>query len=492
MPLTEQFQFCSLRLLFPLLLVLSASYRLYDEIIGTRDLTGLTPYQEYIPHQPRISASSSNAKKCQSPGVNSRHVNYTASFLHPTQWMKGEGDIYSGMWWQSIDSMLLTNYSKIGFLEAISFQSFRNNKRVIQTVDWLDVAVEHLSKYVKFFSGITDNEVRRAVEDRVAELIEGYIRRTKERCPPSPIQSAIPSTIAILPLRVSTLEKHYEVRLLKLQLTATIASLWVTGFPRAVIVGVSQNESLVASESFELLHDVTSSMELKYIHVETDDLGLVPKVALTRFQQLILQLAGDNTINNVEIEEWFGQHRPSKWKHVYFTEPDLILHIRPEATQSLSQELDKGHIINAHRLQPLPHTHQFSDIIENISVQNPFSALKLENKVLPNKELFALVHSLNPTDGDVCCDQGKFYPGNLNDSSLPVVKRKGCWLWEFCGFGPNANHSDWNATLKNHELLLKHPFISLVQGTQIPLVHHGQRVCIPRSDGTFCSNVNEG
>ena len=259
-------QFCSLRLLIPLLLVLSASYRLYDEIVSTRDLIISEPYQQF--EQP--IRHPANSKKCQPAQYDSHHSNYTVPFIHPTQWMKGEGDIYSGMWWQSIDSMLKINYSTLGFLEGISFRSFEKNERVIQTVDWLDMAVEHLSKYVKFFSGIQYRDYREAVEGRVAELIEGYINRTKQNCPGIHSESsAIQSTIAIMPLRVSSLDKQYEVRLLKLQLTATLASLWAAGFPRAVVVGVSHNESVVAQESFHLLKDhlAIRSIELQYVNV---------------------------------------------------------------------------------------------------------------------------------------------------------------------------------------------------------------------------------
>lgn len=216
----------------------------------------------------------------------------------------------------------------------------------------------------------------------------------------------------------------------------------------------------------------------------------MPKVALSRFQHVISQ-STDRMFNHTERIEWLGRDNQSKWKHVYFSEPDLILHLRQEAVRSLSDELEKGHIINAHRLQPLPHTQQFSDVIGRLDVSNPTAGMKLVNKLLPNKVPFASVHSLNPSSGDVCCDQGKFYPGHLEDPGTPAVKTKGCWLWEFCGFGPSANHSDWNKTVNRHRQLLMHPFLSLDDGLRIPVVHHGQRVCTPKRDGTLCPNFGE-
>ena len=477
-----------LRLAIPLLLILSALYRLHDEIVATKGLTITQPKQHHV----HLTVSRTQLEKCIQVDQDEHHQNYTPSFIEPTQWMKGEGDIYSGMWWQSIDSMLKTNYSKLGFLEAISFKSFRNNERVIQTVDWLDMSVEHLSKYVKYFSGFgVDKQVSSLIDDRVAELIEGYINRTKKNCRVAPIRSAIPTTIAILPLRVSSLEKLAEAKLLMLQLSATLASLWAAGFPRAVVVGVSQNESIVANESFNLLnnHLAIRAMDLEYIQIDTHDFGLVPKVSLSRFQQVIMQQNSNNgdQINVTEKVKWLGNRA---WEYVYFTEPDLILHIRPEAVHSLSLELQRGHLINAHRLQPLPHMQQFFDIVENMDSQSKDS-VKLNNKLLPSKAIFGSIHLLDPAKGDACCDQGKFYPSNLEDPSSTAKKGKGCWLWEFCGFGSSGNHSNlntWSSIVKRHEVLLMHPFLSIRQGTRIPVVHHGQRVCIPKRDGTSCQN----
>ncbi|KAL7481863.1 hypothetical protein ACHAWX_000161, partial [Stephanocyclus meneghinianus] len=335
-------------------------------------------------------------------------------------------------------------------------------------------------------------EVSKAFEDRVAQWIEEYIERTRcqEDKISSTLDSAVQSTIAILPLRVASLENHSDVRFLRLQLTATLASLWAAGFPRAVVVGVSHNESVVSKESFSLLRErlKTSFMELQYVQIDTKDFALVPKAALVRLQEIIAQskIAKDRGTYHDNVALWLGNDNPSRWKYIYFTEPDLILHLRPEAIPALSIELEKNHILNAHRLQPLPHMKQFSDIIDNIKSSQPEAASILCNKVLPNQASFAAVHSLNPSSGDACCDQGKFYPSHLDDPASPAKKDEHCWLWEFCGFIGNANHSDWNAVVKRHSLLLVHPFLSLERGTRIPLVHHGQRVCTPKRDGTVC------
>ena len=60
---------------------------------------------------------------------------------------------------------------------------------------------------------------------------------------------------------------------------------------------------------------------------------------------------------------WLGED-PSRWRHVYFTEPDLILHVRPGILPRLVDELEKGSVVLApHRLNPLPHLRQFADVV---------------------------------------------------------------------------------------------------------------------------------
>ncbi|KAL7490297.1 hypothetical protein ACHAW6_016074 [Cyclotella cf. meneghiniana] len=445
-----------LHIFVALILILSASWRLNDEIIAPKNGLRITePIQQHIhvpPYRPPPPPKNcSLMHRYPTPYF----PNYTAHFIPPSQWIKGEGDIYSGMWWQSIDAMMGTDYSKVDFLEAITFKSFENNERVIQTVDWLDLAVEHLSKYVKYFARKSrEAGVSKAFEDRVAQWIEAYIARTHcqgDRIS-STFNSAVQSTIAILPLRVTLLENQYDVRFLRLQLTATLVSLWAAGFPRAVVVGVSRNESVVSKESFSLLEDhlKTSFMDLQYVQIDTKDLTLVPKAAMLQFQDIVAQRKNANmsTKSDANVTVWLGNHNPSRWKYIYFTEPDLILHLRPEAIPALSIELDKNHIVNAHRLQPLPHIKQFSDIIENIASSHSKAASELWNKVLLDQASFAAVHSLNPSSGDACCDQGKFYPSHLDDPSLPAEAIENCWPWEFCGFIGNANPSDWNAVVK--------------------------------------------
>jgi len=435
------------------------------------------------------------------------------------------------------------------YLEQVSYQSFKDASHVMQTVDWMDMSVEHLSKYVKHFGswgGTKDQAVGIAMQNRVSEILEQYIIRKKTQtasCQSSSEdsslqqqkqqQSAVPSTIAILPLRVSSSpmqDASYKTRLLTLQTSATIASLWNVGFPRVVVVGVSENERKVAQQAFDLIKDHLEirAMELEYVQKDLDgenDGKLVPKLAMIQFQKAVREFrrakedgtlattAATNhtddtftTRNNSDfISSWLGAD-PSRWQYIYFTEPDLLLHIRPQAMPALSNELKKGHLLNAHRLQPLPHMQQFSDIFEQYAtrptttqhnqrglqierkvVQSSISVKhKMESLLLPNRANFAAIHALDTVSGDTCHDQGKFYPGHVEDPSTQLAVRKSADvmcnnLWALCGFSSaGGDYSEWSFVLDKHKLLITYPFISFVQGTGLPLVHHGQRVCTPK------------
>eukprot|EP00571_Detonula_confervacea_P000278 CAMPEP_0172330532 /NCGR_PEP_ID=MMETSP1058-20130122/61450_1 /TAXON_ID=83371 /ORGANISM="Detonula confervacea, Strain CCMP 353" /LENGTH=409 /DNA_ID=CAMNT_0013047747 /DNA_START=163 /DNA_END=1393 /DNA_ORIENTATION=+ len=401
------------------------------------------------------------------------------------------------MWWQSFDSMLLTNYSQVSNLEGISFSSFKNANQVLSTVDWLDLAVEHLSKYAKHFATWgNDGEIGLSIQNRVAEIFEQYIESVAlESCHSASSstakQSAVQSTIAILPLRVSSTEDTYASRIIRLQTAATIASLWNGGFQRAVVVGVSERERIAAENAFRLLktHLATRPMELEYAQIneltkkDLKNVPGVPRAALVRFQKIVRQhraMKKNKTKTNNGTSSWLGAD-PSRWQHIYYTEPDLLLHIRPEAVPSLSNELNRGNLINAHRLNLLPHIQQFSDIYENA---NTSIATKMEGQLLPNMANFAAIHQLDHVAGDACCDQGKFFPSNVDNPNKRVSPRKitKCRTnWVYCGFSKTGpSYGNWSSILEKHKLLVTHPFLSLERGTGLPLAYSGQRVCVPK------------
>ena len=420
---------------------------------------------------------------------------------------QGVSSTYSGMWWMSVDAMLGVPYKKTDFLESVSFRAYRNAAEVMAPVDWLDLNVEHLSKYVKHFNGFDDGEVGRKVRDRVADMLERYIEKARATCHQA-TQPAVSSTIALLPFHIPPGKDG--ARLATLEIAATLASLWNVGFPRAVIVGVSKIEQQAFARIGELLteHRKARGMELVYVQMSRKGLptttrGLinVPPAAVIRFQSVVKKYRDMNGMGDENsarqnataqykavmqnstknVEAWLGAD-PTRWAYIYFSEPDLLLHLRPGIVPALANHLERGHLVAAHRLHPVPHMRQFRDIHENSTAEE---AAQLERMVLPDLGTFAGVYSLDEAQGHACCDQGIFFPSNRPDPfrQYPVRKTGMCENnWAYCGFkktGPN--HSDWAGILKQHGMLLPHALVSLERGTGWPLVQASQRACTPQT-----------
>ena len=246
--------------------------------------------------------------------------------------------LYSGTWWQSIDTMLQINYSRVRYLEEVTFLSFLKATKVMQTVDWLDLSVEHLSKYVKHF----DNKWggNDAMLKRLEEILLQYIDKAKQHychhvgvsTSSNDTQSPIESTIAILPIRIDSkmAGTHHQSRFIMLQLSATIASLWNVGVSRLVVAGVDDNEREVAQKAFELLkeHLLIRFMELEYVPMGHEEEKLAPKVAMVHFQKAIREYrriingqSGEAIINTTASPQnnksltslWLGAD-PSRWQ----------------------------------------------------------------------------------------------------------------------------------------------------------------------------------
>eukprot|EP00581_Thalassiosira_minuscula_P017083 CAMPEP_0183720148 /NCGR_PEP_ID=MMETSP0737-20130205/12850_1 /TAXON_ID=385413 /ORGANISM="Thalassiosira miniscula, Strain CCMP1093" /LENGTH=467 /DNA_ID=CAMNT_0025949969 /DNA_START=95 /DNA_END=1499 /DNA_ORIENTATION=+ len=378
---------------------------------------------------------------------------YNVTFIPHHHMSRGKGDIYSGMWWLSIDTMLDVYYTRSGNLEGITFETYKRAEEVLSPVNWLDMSVEHLSKYGKHFDvPFKHDGADAAIKGRVIKLLEDYIHgNSKKTCHPSASEvmgssyqsSAIQSTIAILPLIVSKEDpRNYGARRNTLQTAATIASLWNIGFQRVVVIGVSKNEKTAFLDIQQMLseHMKLRHMELEFVEINKEELPVprrgdvnVPRGAVIRFQKAVREYRkmeeegsfsedGPNQ-DMTMVTSWLGA-KPSRWHNVYFSEPDLILHLRPEAVPVLSEELRKGNLLAAHRLNPVPHMAQFRDIYENYKNVTPGIANRIETLLLPDMGQFAAVHELDEASGDVCCDQGRFFPSNVDDPDKPYAVEK--------------------------------------------------------------------
>jgi hypothetical protein len=380
------------------------------------------------------------------------------------------------MWWQETTHFLATEWVHFKTLETASWKAFRND-RVRTTRDWLDFSVEHLSVFWKHFQqqqqSAGDDDV---VFHSIATSLDTYVINAKPLA--VPLDSAPPSTIAILPFLVSTNSRHANRTahdfLPKKALTATLASLWQIGIGRAVVVGPSIREYEIAQDAIHSLLPKRSlrAMELAFVLASSTtehDRKVMPRVALSGLQRALR-----GTMSSAETSAWLGPD-PEKWAFVYYTEPDLILHARQSAMMALTRAMRNGHTLSAHRFQPVPH-------------QRSFPGYHHPDKVLPDEGTFSMWTEMDPLLSDhSCCDAGKHYPSNPSKNSTTPLRNKECgWnrFWWQCGFfGNKVDYSDPDTVRELHKRLINYPFYVLKGGTGFPLVDNHQRTCLFRKQG---------
>jgi hypothetical protein len=291
-----------------------------------------------------------------------------------------------------------------------------------------------------------------------------------------------------------------------LELAATIASLWNVGVGRALVIGISDAEHQLANETFALLHNNTKAdparnTELAYVKIQPttkEEKRNVPKLALNKLQNITKQHANGTQIED-EVEAWFGLD-PDRWKYIYFTEPDLLLTTRVSAFPGLSEAIDSGMLLAAHRLEPLPHRRNFEGLMMMLNDTGNNSNNKLindllEHRSLPNHGVLAAVHELSSQDA--CCDQGSYHPANRQQPSEPATPRLefgsrcGHWgPWMHCGFfNQNVSYSNQTTILDVHRRIVGYPLFTVEGGLGAPLVHAGQRVCVPKRGPAICTRL---
>jgi hypothetical protein len=311
-------------------------------------------------------------------------------------------------------------FNKFGFgvgnLESISWAAFKG-KDVLLTRDWLDFAVEHLSMYLRHF----DVERNKVAYNSLRELLQGFMRRSQQQIPEEE-DMAPRHTVAILPYtdnfsgsRAAQGQGDNKRELRIDTLAATMASLWQLGIGRVVVVGKTQADKESANMAFDRLQAyqpaVPRSMELAFAVGPPNKKGLVPYQAVHGLQ---MALQGHPNMTATEIENWLGAKHMSnvtRWKYVYFSEPDLILNSRASAIPTLTAELAKGNLIAAHRFQPVPHAVDFPPGFD-------------DQYLLTVPELGNLSHVYDMySDKSACCDGGNGRPGR------EIKQAKWCTTW---------------------------------------------------------------
>lgn len=379
----------------------------------------------------------------------------------PTGDLDPNYDVFAASWWQSVERFLQLDTETIKTVEDDSFAPVLRAGRGFEdsrmALDWLDFSIEHLSKWWKLLDegGLSYGTGK----------LQAYVQRVMTNKQDS---SEMESTLAVIPYGVSTHDPRAQ-QLWFTSLAATIASLIRHGVGRVVVVGYYTADTKLTKKAFDLLlhyEDDATDIEVhenesfsttvgmtQLAYVRTADVNStyipinVPKGALKGLQQAIRGMKEDP-------QQWIGT-TPEKYKYIYLTEADQILHARLSADFPLT--MDEGRIIIPHRLQPIPHP---LDLEGSVSEST---------QLLPSDQ-FSHVHELSGFDS--CCDTTE-KPGRQH---YPPCGG----FWWTCGFRSSRNHS----RISSYDLM------RLSDGTGIVSLASTEhsRKCIPKKKDGGCKN----
>ncbi|KAJ1446980.1 hypothetical protein M885DRAFT_576751 [Pelagophyceae sp. CCMP2097] len=240
-------------------------------------------------------------------------------------------DTYSGAWLQSVERFLLVKLDRIGNVEGASDTSVRlhGGSDVIETVDYLDFSIEHLSTYWRM-AGPTAYARTQAQLERFSARLKRH-GNTPRRHGADALRE---DTVCVMPFYASRDDEN----LARAVLAATVASLDVVFGRIVVTVSTPFDEALA--------RDVRGPNSAAFEVLRLDSRGskMLPKATLAGLQRALRGQGGAN--------EWLGGTRP---RYVYFTESDSVVHVRrPAAVRATLDAGPKSTIIVPHRLQGIP------------------------------------------------------------------------------------------------------------------------------------------
>lgn len=324
--------------------------------------------------------------------------------------------------------------------------------------------------------------------------LESYIQNGGDYTTTSSPDPLMKETLAMIAFRPYDHKHDHENhhKLTVRSLAATIESLRRTEMGRVVVMGMVQDGAATLQEALHYLintnsgltHEVDGQkgivqighMEVAYVmgsaeYGNTKHLNEnIPRATLIGLKVALLKAERSGMERTLEdentIKAWLGnRHDPSFWKYFYLTEPDCLLHTRRASLPQLKAQLDHGHILAPHRLQPIPHE---SDV----------PGIKNKLRFLNYADGFDKVWEIDhiAEDRDVCCDEfagPDVKPGKTDYDDC------GGW-WYACGF-----NIDYNKTRDDpHKRLRPYQVMKLKRGTGLTLIAGNlmARRCFPAKD----------
>lgn len=464
----------------------------------------------------RTNQSTSTASPPRNASSSSSSSSPPASIVDDvdTNWL-GMADFYvyldafSDSWYMNTELFLNSKQKmdEIDGVEEACFLMFDGKEdKVRMSLDWLDLSVEHMSKWWRTVGAPQNEYANRRVVAYFTEYSATHLKGAAAE-EYEPYRALLRPTVAVVAFQeyAEPGSRHNEQLnrrsrdLTLASLAATISSLVQVGMGRIVVVGHDQNrarEEPQIMEAFELLaaranetssageaatsgnERVVRGSQLAYVTVPTDMVRTdfiqvnVPRGALLGLHYAFTgnnhswtrAWLGEDTLNPLKPPE-------SMWKFVYLTEPDTFLHTRPRTVATLARMLHDGYVLAPHRLQPIPYQ---SDFPNSTAWHTLLGEAQVSSS--PNPTIATL-----DANTHACCDdqRGVYRPG----SHQAVGSNCGDFWW-LCGF--NNEITGEEEKFGNHSRILdNYHLMRLRQGTGVTTLagsEHGRR-CIPVANG---------
>ena len=446
---------------------------------------------------------------------NRNHQNVSTSFLTFDDYHRVRNHVYAAAWWQSVDRLqrvlawipTQTNQT-LAKLEAACHLPLEFKPADVRlTTDWLDLGVEHLSKWWK----MTRYQKHYASYQTLGHHLADYITQSMAAgSSSSPSQSSIDNpwqkTLAVVaysPL-VGPRQPQRAQRLDTVVTAATLASLVRQGVSRIVLFldhtdvtqflqytwpyivqwlqvrSTDQNSSSTSSSSssspWEDMWQTTKpppsqSSVPNPVRIHHTDIYWQavdarvpegPSQGLKRVPRQVL-LALGQAMQAANPPPWFHK---STVHYIYYTEQDSILHATTQSLKMIQQSLDQDGLWIPHRWQPLPHATDFAEHPANDNLPAWF--------YVPDTAPWDRVQTLDAAAAAAsCCDEG--WESTVDFSNNPPCND----FWYQCGLGVHADRGHTVAERLAH--LRPFSLVRLQQGTRLTLLAASEhaRQCRP-------------
>lgn len=419
--------------------------------------------QEQPPPQQTSKRSNTNTTTTRTTTTR-RATTPSELFLTVHDLDRQTGEAYAAAWWQSVDRFRSTPVHRIAWLEDAVWKAIREPNKGLDlylTRDWLDLSVEHLSKWWKTTRIDRFNAGYQRLLSNLFEYVGGWdsYRKQHESDKPqeeNPWKSTIsvvayvplsgrekrrmqPIDILVLGAQVISLLWHDAGRIVvvtdEVYMNYTATHIWpflvdlLRNDPSAMYSSVnatdwSKHIMQNASQSSYVTNEVTiGSTELTLVGVQSEHvvkrktIKLVPRAGLILLHDALFR---HNATSEAQRRLVLGVHGGERWNYVYYTEQDSPLHTRTEILPDLKAVLDQGFILAPHRWTPVPHQNDFDDTVLARDLS--------PGRYLPAVGNWSHVTALDASDAS-CCD------GGMRSRHGKLLYPKGNNFWYLDGFG---------------------------------------------------------